>query len=240
MNAASWLEALPAQERWRALLLSEGPRIATWVLGVALVVQAAFIVTDLAGEWRASRPPVRTPAGARATRWTSPRSPRRTSSASGPGRRTQTEICSPSKVPLVLTGIIAGNDPQNGLAILGRRAQAAKVYAVGDTVARRREAALGVHRPRGHRSQRRARSPSPCRTQAAPAMRRRRPRPRCRRENPALERMRRMITEQPGLIGDVMRPQPVIDHGQHERLSRLPGARPHAPSRAWACSPVTW
>ena len=49
MNAVSWLEALPAQERWRALLLKEGPRIATVVLGVALFVQAALIVTDLAG-----------------------------------------------------------------------------------------------------------------------------------------------------------------------------------------------
>src|SRR5438874_9018209 len=49
MNAVSWLETLPAQERWRALLLKEGPRIATVVLGVALFVQAALIVTDLAG-----------------------------------------------------------------------------------------------------------------------------------------------------------------------------------------------
>ena len=35
---------------------------------------------------------------------------------------------------LVLTGTIAGNDPQNGLAILGQSAQTAKVYAVGDNV----------------------------------------------------------------------------------------------------------
>ena len=39
-----------------------------------------------------------------------------------------------TSMPLVLTGIIAGNDPQNGLAIIGPTAQAAKVYAVGDTI----------------------------------------------------------------------------------------------------------
>src|SRR2546430_17224939 len=39
-----------------------------------------------------------------------------------------------TSMPLVLTGIIAGNDPQNGLAILGQSAQTAKVYAVGDGV----------------------------------------------------------------------------------------------------------
>src|SRR5947207_2378320 len=36
MNAASWLESLPAGERTRTLLLREGPRIATWVLAIAV------------------------------------------------------------------------------------------------------------------------------------------------------------------------------------------------------------
>src|SRR5437764_976810 len=52
MNAASWLENLPAGERTRTLLLREGPRIATWVLAIALGVQAALILTDLAGAGR--------------------------------------------------------------------------------------------------------------------------------------------------------------------------------------------
>jgi len=52
MNAASWLENLPVQERWRSLLLKEGPRVATWALSLALGVQAALIVTDLAGAGR--------------------------------------------------------------------------------------------------------------------------------------------------------------------------------------------
>src|SRR5690606_29812985 len=49
MNAASWLESLPPRDRWRDLALAHGPRIATWTLALALGVQAALIVTDLAG-----------------------------------------------------------------------------------------------------------------------------------------------------------------------------------------------
>src|SRR5882757_7469025 len=54
MNAASWLEGLPPPDKWRTLVLTHGPRLATWVLAFALAVQAAVIVTNLAGS---SRPP---------------------------------------------------------------------------------------------------------------------------------------------------------------------------------------
>ena len=69
MNATSWLESLPAQERWRALLLKEGPRLATWALALGLGVQGALIVTDLAsgGGRRATTPAMRaTPGPSRA------------------------------------------------------------------------------------------------------------------------------------------------------------------------------
>jgi len=52
MNAASWLDALPASDRWRARLLRDGPRIATWILVIVLAVQAALILTDLAAASR--------------------------------------------------------------------------------------------------------------------------------------------------------------------------------------------
>ena len=71
MNAASWLEGLPAHERWRAWLLGEGPRVATWILALALGVQAALIVTDLAGGGAARRVQRRRPArGCSRTAWT--------------------------------------------------------------------------------------------------------------------------------------------------------------------------
>jgi hypothetical protein len=49
MNAVPWADKLPPPDRWRELLLAHGPRVATWVLALALGVQAALIVTDLAG-----------------------------------------------------------------------------------------------------------------------------------------------------------------------------------------------
>jgi general secretion pathway protein C len=42
-------------------------------------------------------------------------------------------------------------------------------------------------------------------------------------ENQGIERMRRMISEQPGLLADVMRPQPVMDHGHMNGFRVYPG-----------------
>jgi general secretion pathway protein C len=209
MNAVSWLETLPAQERWRALLLKEGPRIATGVLGVALFVQAALIVTDLAG------------GGAK---------PAAVHTAAVQARPLDLEVINRAhlfglnpvggepggppiapKVPLVLTGVIAGNDAQNGLAIIGQSAQATKVYAVGDTI----PGGVKLHAVYEDRvilddngelqtlalprnlNPALAPPPSAALLQGG--------------ANPSFERVRRMISEQPGLIGDVVRPQPVVD-----------------------------
>ena len=62
MNAASWLESLPVQERWRALLLKEGPRLATWALALGLGMQGALIVTAAAeAGWRERTPDQHSP-----------------------------------------------------------------------------------------------------------------------------------------------------------------------------------
>jgi len=121
MNAASWLEGFPAPEKWRTLLLAHGPRIATWALALALGVQAAVILTDLAGARRA--PPV--------TGGVSTAVPKHVVDVAA---ITNTHLFGAAPVaapehdaanapqtsmPLVLTGIIAADDPQNGLAILG-------------------------------------------------------------------------------------------------------------------------
>jgi general secretion pathway protein C len=222
MNAASWLEGLPAHERWRALLLSEGPRIATWVLALALGVQAALIVTDLAG---AGRKPKAAPPAAPAHGRTL--DPGAITSAhlfgAAPAANQDGANAPETSIPLVLTGTIAGNDPQNGLAILGQTAQTAKVYAVGDAVpggaklhsvysdrvvidrnGQLESLALPHQMNMGN-----APPPSTAAVQQG--------------ENPSIERMRRMITEQPGLLADVMRPQPVMDHGRMNGFRVYPG-----------------
>jgi general secretion pathway protein C len=223
MNAASWLEALPPSERARALLLRDGPRIATWILAIGLGVQAALILTDLVSLRRSSG------TGALAH--------------ANPGRVHTLDVAQittahlfdvakvarpdganapQTSMPLVLTGIIAGNDPQNGLAILGQSAQTAKVYAVGDNVPggaqlhsvytdrvviERAGALESLMLPH----ERSSTAPPPS-AAVLPGG-----------ENPALERMRRMISEQPGLLGDVLRPQAVTNHGHTDGFRVFPG-----------------
>jgi general secretion pathway protein C len=221
MNAASWLESIPVRERWRTLLLKEGPRLATWVLALGLGVQAALIVTDLAGAGRrgAASPP-HPSAPARALDLAAITHAHLFGAAPSP--KQDGANAPQTSIPLVLTGTIAGNDPQNGLAILGQTAQTAKVYAVGDNVPGgaklhsvysdrvviERDGQLeSLALPRQLNA---GNAPPP----SAAAF---------QGENTSIERMRRMITEQPGLLADVMRPQPVMDHGRMNGFRVYPG-----------------
>ena len=221
MNAASWLEGLPAGGRWRSLLRAEGPRLATWVLALALGVQAAFIVTDLAGAGRAPRAAAAVPA---------PVQPRFTDVAaitnahlfgSAPVPQQNDANAPQTNMPLVLTGIIAGNDPQNGLAILGPNAQTAKVHAVGDTV----PGGARLHSVYSDRviidrngqleslvlpRQASAAAPAPS-ANSLPT------------QAPVVERMRRTLSEQPGLIADLLRPQAVMDGDKVKGFRVYPG-----------------
>jgi general secretion pathway protein C len=221
MNAASWLEGLPASERWRALLRTDAPRLATWVLALALGVQAAFIVTDLAGAGRAAHGAVTPPR---------PFQQRVTDVAAitnahlfgaAPVPKPSDANAPETSMPLVLTGIIAGNDPQNGLAILGPNAQTAKVHAVGDTVPGgaklhsvytdrviidRNGQLESLVLPRQVSST----APAPSAT-SLPT------------QSPVVERMRRALTEQPGLIADLLRPQAVMDGDKVKGFRVYPG-----------------
>jgi general secretion pathway protein C len=221
MNVASWPQGLPASAHWRASLRTGAPRFATWALALALGVQAAFIVTDLAG---AGRPALSaTPLPPRLqSRFTdiaaitnahlfgaAPVAPR--GDASAP----QTNM------PLVLTGIIADNDPQNGLAILGPSAQTAKVHVVGDIV----PGGARLHSVYSDRviidrngqleslllpRQITGAAPAPS-AASLPT------------QSPVVERMRRALTEQPGLIADLLRPQAVMDGDRVKGFRVYPG-----------------
>jgi general secretion pathway protein C len=220
MNAASWLESSPAHERLRALLLSEGPRVATWVLGAALGVQAGLIFLDL---WGGGRHPVATPPRAVRSHQLDLAAITNAHLFGAPPVAKQDGANAPqTNIPLVLTGTIAGNDPQNGLAILGQTAQTTKVYAVGDNVpggaklhsvysdrvvVDRNGQLESLALPRQLNN---GNAPPPS-AAALP------------QESQGIERMRRMISEQPGLLADVMRPQPVMDHGHMNGFRVYPG-----------------
>lgn len=228
MNAASWVEKLPAPDRWRELVVAHGPRIATWVLALALGIQAALIVTDLTGGKPAPRAAGSTPAS-----MAPPRSGRVNVAAIANNHlfgnaqvRAQSDAASApqTSIPLVLTGIIAADDPRNGLAILGENAASAKVFAVGDTV----PGGVKLHSVLSDKvildrngtleSLMLPRQSGPPLAMAAtppPAL--------PNSENPIVDRMRQLIANEPGAIADIMRPQPVFAQGKQRGYRVYPG-----------------
>jgi general secretion pathway protein C len=225
MNAVSW--NLPPSDRWREVMAAHGPRIATWVLALALGVQAALIVTDLTGgkagvPAASSAPPTAAPPAARlnvaaianGALFGSPQAAPEANAANAP----QTSI------PLVLTGVIAVEDPRNGLAILGESSQSAKVYAVGDSIPGgvrlhsvysdrvildRNGSLESLPLPRQNNGSLPT-APPPSAAVLPTA-------------NPIAERMRQLVTSEPGIISDIMRPQPVFAQGKQRGYRVYPG-----------------
>jgi general secretion pathway protein C len=231
MNAASWLEGLPPPDKWRTLVLTHGPRIVTWVLAFALAVQAAVIVTNLAGS---SRPPkaAATPMQAHtqsvdvaaivdAHLWGV--APVAATPGQDPANVPQ------SNLPLVLVGIIAADDPQDGLAILGENAAGAKVYAVGDNV----PGGAKLHQVLTDRViiDRNGKLeslllPRQLQPGAAPPST-----AALQTETPVMDRMRKLISDDPGLMADIMRPQPVFAQGKQKGYRVYPGRNRQAFTR---------
>jgi general secretion pathway protein C len=231
MNAASWLEGLPPPDKWRALVLSHGPRIATWILAFALAVQAAVIVTNLAGSSH--------PAKVAPTSIPQPRTQTVDVAAITTAHlfgeppievRPQDAANAPqSTLPLVLVGIIAADDPQDGLAILGENAAAAKVYAVGDNV----PGGAKLHQVFGDKviidrngvleSLTLPRTLQPGAAPPSTAA--------LQTQTPVLDRMRKLITDDPGLMADIMRPQPVFAQGKQKGYRVYPGRNRQAFTR---------
>jgi general secretion pathway protein C len=227
MNAASWLGNLPAPDRWRDLALAHGPKIATWTLALALGVQAALIVTDLAGgvvPAPASTAAIDT-APAPARKFINPAliaNAHLFGSADAPAQETDAANAPQTSLPLVLTGIIAADDPRQGLAIIGENAGAARVKAVGDSL----PGGASLHSVYGDRvlvdrngrieslalpRQFQSSAPPPTAAALTPT------------ESPVVERMRRLIADQPGVISDIMRPQPVFAQGKQRGYRVYPG-----------------
>jgi general secretion pathway protein C len=114
-----------------------GPRQpVVWVLAAALGVQAAVIITHLVGSGGSHQARVQ----AVMANQSQPRLDL-TALANGhlfgaapPPAPVDDANASQTKMPLLLTGTIAGADPRNGAAIIGTAAGNAKVYPVGDRV----------------------------------------------------------------------------------------------------------
>ena len=224
MNAVtSWLETVAGTASWQSVLRSRAPQIAVWVLALALGVQAALIVTRLGGADR------------------SPASVAQPSFTAGPARQgidlalvTRSHLfgapavvapvadaahAPPTSMALVLTGTIPANRPNDGLAILGPNASAAKVYAVGQNVpGGARLHAVYDDRVLLERDGRLEALMLPRQLLGGPA-----PRTTALRPESSFERFRRVLTQDPGVVGDVMRPTPVFADGRQRGYRVYPG-----------------
>jgi general secretion pathway protein C len=233
MNAASWLEGLPPPDKWRAIVLAHGPRIATWVLAFALAVQAAVIVTNVAGS---SRPPKVAPApitqagNTQTVNVAAIVDAHLFGTAAVEAKPEQNGAnARQTSLPLVLVGIIAADDPHDGLAILGENAAGAKVYAVGDNVpgGAKLDSVLSdkvlINRNGQLESLMLPRALQPGAAPPSTAA--------LQTETPVLDRMRKLISEDPGLMADIMRPQPVFAQGKQKGYRVYPGRNRQAFTR---------
>jgi general secretion pathway protein C len=223
MSTASWLQGIPGSEQWRALFFTRGPRVATWLLALALGVQAAMIVTNLAGADRAPSPAAmaaasraqRTPMDIAAITNTHLFGVAPAAAAGNGANAPQTNM------PLVLTGVIAANDPRDGLAILGPSVAATKVYAVGDDIAggARLHAVYSDHvlLDRGGMIEALALPRQLAGSAPAPSM------SAAPTQAPLMQRMRELVSRDPGIIGDIMRPEPVFAGGKQQGFRVYPG-----------------
>ena len=227
MNAVAWLESFPAPDRWRDLALAQGPKIATCVLALLLGVQAAVLVTDLTGG--APMPAAASAAPPRSAQNRVNVAAIATShlfgaQEAGPNATANVANAPQTSMALVLTGIISGDDPATGLAALGESATTAKVYGVGDALPGgaklhsvygdrvlldRNGQVESLALPRQYSG---GGSAAPQAADAPPSA-----------EDPTMDRMRRLVAEQPGAISEVMRPQPVFAQGKQRGYRVYPG-----------------
>jgi general secretion pathway protein C len=219
MSTVSWLEGagLPAS---RTEVVARAPQLAVWVLAAALGVQAAVIVTHLAGGG------VRPASGSHAGTQLASHPPLDLSVLTGnhlfgaapPPPPVDDANAPATNMPLVLTGIIAAGNPKAGLAIIGTSASNAKIYPVGDRVpGNARVHAVYADRVLLERNGAIEALMLPHKFSPGTA-------PPAAAVGPSpLDRMQRALSNEPGLISDVLRPQPVFADGKLHGYRVYPG-----------------
>ena len=234
MTAKLWSPSAGGGGDWRSAALARAPQIVTFLLALAVAAQLALIVVGLTGRSRQTPPPAvdfQPPAPPldiggliNAHLFGNAAAPAAGDAANAP----------PSSMPLVLTGIFATEDPKQGMAIIGESAQAAKFVVVGQQVPGgaqlhsvyadraiidRSGTLESVYLPRNAASPLAMSGPQPA-PQAGPET-----------NEAMVERMRRLVSEDPGAIAQLMRPQPVFVGGKMRGFRVYPGANRQAFAR---------
>jgi general secretion pathway protein C len=229
------LQGMPSPDVLKGLLVAHGPQIATWALALGLGVQGAVLVTDIAGsdlavavDSETMPPPARLDVAALVGAQLFGQAEVATPSGDG-------SDAPPTSMALVLTGVLANSDPKTGIAILGESAATAKVFMIGDMVPG--GARLNAVYPDRVVLERAGALESLLLPQQRAAMMASAPAAPMPAQRPTagdvqiLDRMRRMIESDPGMIGDVMRPQPVFAEGKQRGYRVYPGRNRAAFSR---------
>ena len=233
MTANFWSPSAGGGGDWRSLALARAPQILTFVLALALAAQLALIVVGITSRSRQTAPP---PVA------NTPPVPQLDigglvnahlfGNAVVQNTNTDGANAPPSSMPLVLAGVLATDNPKEGMAIIGESAAAAKVVPVGGqvpggatlhsvyadrAVIDRNGALESVTLPRNAAGTLAAAPPPPPMASQG--------------GDPAIERMRRLVSDDPGVIGQVMRPQPVFAGGKMRGFRVYPGANRQAFAR---------
>jgi general secretion pathway protein C len=230
MTANTWSSGANSGGDWRSTALARAPQVLTFVLALALAAQLALIVVGLSSRSRQTAPPPAvgpvTPAldiGSLVNAHLFGNAAVQSSGDAANAPQTS--------MPLVLAGVLATPDPKQGMAIIGESAAAARVVSVGQQVPGgaqldsvyndravivRNGALESVFLPR------RSTVMGP-----PPPL----PMPAANNNDAVLERMRRLVNDEPGLISQVMRPQPVFSGGKMRGFRLYPGANRQAFAR---------
>ncbi|HTU68446.1 MAG TPA: type II secretion system protein GspC [Steroidobacteraceae bacterium] len=233
MTANTWTGASGGGGDWRSQAIARAPQVVTFILALAIAAQLALILVGFTARGRQTAPPAATAAapvqrfdigglvnahlfGNAAVQATG-------DAANAP----------PTSIPLVLAGVLATPDPKEGMAIIGESATAAKVVAVGQQV----PGGAQLHSVYSDRAiiDRGGVLESvylPRRTAGGGPVGMPPPAPPVNDGNEAmLDRMRKLVNDNPGALSQLMRPQPVFAGGQMRGFRVYPGANRQAFAR---------
>lgn len=206
-------------------------------LGTIVGLQCAALLTDLYGAGEAPPPAVATPPPAIAARWNlqSLLDAHLFGEASTSGQ--DGSQAPATSLALVLSGIIASEDPQQGYAIVGESAATARMHAVGgalpggarlhsvypDRVVLDRNGSLeSLALPKRPLA---SLAPSPAAAPAASAA------SAVASPDPQLEQMKQAMQRDPTALSEVIRAQQVLAGGRQRGFRVYPGNNPRAFSR---------
>ena len=232
MTANIWSPSGAAEGGWRSLL-TRAPQIVTFLVALGLAAQLALIVVGLGSRSRQTAPP---PVSAL------PALPpldigglvnaHLFGDAVAQSNSGDAANAPPSSMPLVLAGLMATADPKEGMAIIGESAATAKVVSVGQQVPGgaqlhsvyndraiidRAGVLESVFLPRNTAVGSAAPPPPPVAASNG--------------NEGMVERMRKLVTDDPSVIGQVLRPQPVFAGGKMRGFRVYPGANRQAFAR---------